>query len=142
MTCLFLMKNRSNRARRNALELSALAVSLIGAFQAQAQALELDPVVVSAARTEQALSDVLPSVSVVTRQDIEKSQAASLADLLQGEAGVEFGRNGGPGSTTSFFLRGQDSKNVVLMIDGVRAQTDGIGALQITDLPLHQIERI
>ncbi len=136
------MKNRSNRARRNALELSALAVSLIGAFQAQAQALELDPVVVSAARTEQALSDVLPSVSVVTRQDIEKSQAASLADLLQGEAGVEFGRNGGPGSTTSFFLRGQDSKNVVLMIDGVRAQTDGIGALQITDLPLHQIERI
>lgn len=98
--------------------------------------------VVSATRMAQPLSEVLPSVSVITRQEIDQSQAQSLADLLQGEAGLEFGRNGGPGTTTSFFLRGQESKNVVLMVDGVRAQTDGIGALQITDLPLYQIDRI
>ncbi len=98
--------------------------------------------VISATRLEQPLSEVLSSVSVITRQDIEKSQAPSLADLLQGEAGFEFGRNGGPGSTTSFFLRGQNSINVVLLIDGVRSQVDGIGALQVTDMPLAQIERI
>ena len=98
--------------------------------------------VISATRLEQPLSEVLSSVSVITRQDIEKSQAPSLADLLQGEAGFEFGRNGGPGSTTSFFLRGQNSINVVLVIDGVRSQVDGIGALQVTDMPLAQIERI
>lgn len=113
---------------------------VLGASAIQAQ--ELNPVVISAARLEQSLSDVLPSVSVITRQDIDKSQAASLADLVQGEAGLEFGRNGGPGATTSFFLRGQNSQNVVLLVDGVRAQTDGIGALQITDVPLSQVERI
>jgi spore germination cell wall hydrolase CwlJ-like protein len=43
-----------------------------------------------------------------------------LADLLQGEAGFEFGRNGGVGSTTSFFLRGQNSTSVLVMLDGVR----------------------
>lgn len=107
-----------------------------------AQSLELNPVVISATRVEQPLSEVLASMSVVTREDIEKSQAPSLADLLQGEAGLEFGRNGGPGSTTSFFLRGQNSINVVVLIDGVRSQVDGIGAVQITDLPLAQIERI
>jgi len=90
----------------------------------------------------QSLSEVLPSVSVIDRQDIEKSQASSLADLLQGESGFEFARNGGPGTTTSFFLRGQSSTNTVVMIDGVRSQTDKIGAIQITDFPLHQIERI
>jgi vitamin B12 transporter len=133
------MKNRLNRSRGFVPALSVLAWSLL---VGQAHSLELNPVVISATRTAQPLSEVLSSVSVITRQDIEKSQAPSLADLLQGEAGFEFGRNGGPGSTTSFFLRGQNSINVVLLIDGVRSQVDGIGALQVTDMPLAQIERI
>jgi len=133
------MKNRLLRSRGFVPALSVLALSLL---VGQAHSLELNPMVISATRTEQPLSEVLSSVSVITRQDIEKSQAPSLADLLQGEAGFEFGRNGGPGSTTSFFLRGQNSINVVLLIDGVRSQVDGIGALQVTDMPLAQIERI
>jgi vitamin B12 transporter len=133
------MKNRFIGPRGFAPVLSALVSCLVGA---QAHSIELNPVVISAARLEQPLSEVLASVSVITQQDIDKSQAHSLADLIQGEAGFEFGRNGGPGSTTSFFLRGQNSINVVLMVDGVRSQVDGIGALQITDMPLAQIERI
>ena len=82
----------------------------------QAQPLEINPVVISASRVEQPLSQALTSVSVITRQDIDKSQAPSLAELLQGEAGFEFGRNGGPGTTTSFFLRGQNSINVVITV--------------------------
>ena len=106
------------------------------------QEIQLNPVVVSATFNEQHLSEALSSVSSISRQQIEQSQAASLADLLQGEAGFEFGRNGGLGSTTSLFLRGQDSKNLAVYIDGVRTQVDQIGALQITDIPLAQIERI
>ena len=117
-------------------------LSLAVAASVQAQGIEINPVVISASRIEQPLSEVLSSVSVITRQDIDKSQAATLADLLQGEAGFEFGRNGGPGTTTSFFLRGQESKNVVILIDGVRSQTDGGGSLTITDVPLSQIERV
>jgi vitamin B12 transporter len=117
-------------------------LSLAVAASVQAQGIEINPVVISASRIEQPLSEVLSSVSVITRNDIDKSQAASLADLLQGEAGFEFGRNGGPGTVTSFFLRGQESKNVVVLIDGVRSQTDGGGSLTITDVPLSQIERI
>jgi vitamin B12 transporter len=91
---------------------------------------------------EQPLSQVLSAVSVITRAEIEKSQAPTLADLLQGEAGFEFSRNGGPGTTTSFFLRGQESINVVVLIDGIRAQVDQIGAIQTTDFPLQQVERV
>jgi vitamin B12 transporter len=98
--------------------------------------------VVSASRTEQSLSDVLPSVSVISRADIDKSQATNLADLLQGEAGLEFGRNGGPGSITSFFLRGQDSKNVVVIVDGVRLKDEVTGTSQVENISLSQIERI
>ena len=120
--------------------LSVLALAVAGSVQAQG--IEVNPVVISASRMEQPLSQVLSSVSVITRADIDKSQAATLADLLQGEAGFEFGRNGGPGTTTSFFVRGQNSANVALMIDGVRVQPDSIGSLTQTDVPLSQIERI
>jgi vitamin B12 transporter len=102
----------------------------------------LNPVIVTGSLSEQPLSDALASVSVIQREDIEKSQASTLADLLQGEAGIEFGRNGGIGSTTSFFLRGQQSKNIAVFIDGVRSPVDQLGALQITDLPLSQVEKI
>ena len=108
----------------------------------QAQRIELNPVVVSATRMSQPLSDVLTSVSVLTRADIDKSQANTLADLIQGEAGIEFARTGGPGATTSFFLRGQNSTNLVILVDGVRSQVDAYGNLQITDIPLQQVERV
>lgn len=134
------MKNRALNAQRFVPALSVLSLAI--ASLAHAQDVELNPVVVSATRMEQPLSEVLPSVSVITRSDIEKSQAPTLADLLQGEAGVEFGRNGGPGSVTSFFLRGQNSVNMVILVDGVRTQVDGGGSLTVTDLPLDTVERV
>jgi vitamin B12 transporter len=132
------MKNRSIRARHF---VSALSIVAAAAHQL-ALANEFNPVVISATRIEQPLSEVLSSVTVISREDIARSQASSLADLLQGEAGFEFGRNGGPGATTSFFLRGQSSTNLVILVDGVRSQVDAYGNLQLTDIPLQQIEKV
>lgn len=126
----------------------AVALGVSQAFaQSQAgpgstQLASLDPVVVSAARIQQSLSDVIPSVSVITREDIERSAAPTLIDLLQGEAGVEIGRNGGPGTVSSIFLRGQNSVSSAVFIDGVRAQVDQIGAIKLIDIPLSLIERV
>ena len=102
----------------------------------------VNPIVVSASRVAQTLSDVLPSVTVITRAEIERSLAPTVADLLQGEAGFEFGRNGGPGTVTSFFLRGQNSVSVAIYVDGVRSQVDSIGTVNAIDFPISQIEKI
>lgn len=124
---------------------TAVAVALIhtaGFSQTPVNTTTLQEVVVTAMRVEQPLADVLSSLSVITRKDIERSQAQTLADLLQGEAGFEFGRNGGPGAVTSFFLRGQDSINTAILVDGIRAPVDQIGSLLVIDIPIQQIERI
>ena len=134
------MKNRSIRARACSPALSVL--SLAFAATVQAQGIEIDPVVISASRTEQKFSDVLPSASVITREEIERSQAPTLVDLLQGQAGVEIGRNGGPGAVSSLFMRGQASNSVAVFIDGVRVQTDHSGTLKLIDIPPHQIEKV
>jgi vitamin B12 transporter len=117
-------------------------LSLAMTAPAWAQSPVLDPVVVTASRAATPLSQVLVSLDVLDRSAIEQTQASSLADLLSRLAGFEFGRNGGPGTTTSFFLRGHNSVNVVVLVDGVRAATDGIGAVSAIDIPLHRIERV
>lgn len=101
-----------------------------------------DPVIVSATRGEQQLRDTVLAASVIGRQEIERLQAPTLVDLLQGQPGVEIGRNGGPGSVSSIFLRGQSSKSVALFIDDVRVQVDQGGTPRMLDIPPNQIERI
>lgn len=109
---------------------------------AQAVDNQLDPLVVTGARIEQKLSDVLPSVTVITREEIERAQVTSVADLLQGEPGFEFGRNGGLGSQTSFFLRGENSVSTAVFVDGIRAQTDGYANINAMQLSPNLIDRI
>jgi len=138
------MKIGTGRARLVALNVAvAAAFSPTTCFsQIADQPTALQAVVVSAMRVEEPLADVLSSLTVITRMEIERSQAQTLADLLQGEAGFEFGRNGGPGAVTSVFMRGQDSINTAIFVDGIRAPVDQIGSLLVIDIPIQQIERI
>lgn len=117
---------------------SSIVTSSAPLFQVAA----MDPVVVSAALIEQKLSEVIPSVTVITRQDIDQSGALSLADLVRSEPGVEIGRNGGLGGLTSFFLRGAESRNVLILIDGVRMR-DGVTQAALAEhIPLGLVDRI
>ena len=138
------MKTGISRARLVALNVAVAAVFSPTTCFAQIadQPTILQAVVVSAMRVEEPLADVLSSLTVITRMEIERSQAQTLADLLQGEAGFEFGRNGGPGAVTSVFMRGQDSINTAIFVDGIRAPVDQIGSLLVIDIPIQQIERI
>jgi vitamin B12 transporter len=134
------MKNRSIRARRFAPSLSVLSLAVAASLQAQT--IELNPVVVSASRIQQKISDVIPSANVITREEIERSQAPTLVDLIQGQPGIEIARNGGPGTLSSIFMRGQASANVAVFIDGIPVQRDSFGGLKLVDIPPSQIERV
>ena len=118
---------------------AALAVSPAGA---QTGAYALDEVLVTATRTEQRLADSLPSATVITRSQIESSQTPGLVELLGRQAGVEFARTGGPGSQASLFLRGTNSGQTLVLIDGVRLNTALTGAAALGGVSLDSIERV
>ncbi|MBT8123057.1 MAG: TonB-dependent receptor plug domain-containing protein, partial [Gammaproteobacteria bacterium] len=63
------------------------ACSLLSVVPAHA-AVEQPPIIVTATRVAQTADETLASVTVITRKEIERSQAASLSELLQGIAGV------------------------------------------------------
>lgn len=106
------------------------------------QARTLDAVQVTASRVERPVGETLASVTVLTREDIEASQAPDLADLLARQAGIDVARTGGPGSATTVFLRGGNAPHTLVMVDGVRVSSTGQGVFDFAHLPLEQIERI
>lgn len=100
------------------------------------------PVIVSATRTAQIADEALAPVIVITRAEIERSQAIDVADLLRFHAGLDIGRNGGPGQPASLFLRGTESNHTLVLIDGVRMNPGTIGGAAINNLNPAVIERI
>ncbi len=99
-------------------------------------------IVVTASRSEQAVSDSLASVTLIDRDQIEISQAPDLLELLRKQAGIDMARTGGPGGQTSVFLRGSNSNHVLVLIDGVRVSAAGTGAFAWELLDPNLIERI
>ncbi|MFN4120606.1 TonB-dependent receptor domain-containing protein [Acidovorax sp.] len=102
----------------------------------------LNETVVTATRTAQPLSDLVADVSIIDRETIESSGATGLADVLARVPGIEISRNGGPGTTTSVFLRGAESRFTAVYIDGVRMDSQSTGGAAWEAIPLAQIDRI
>jgi len=123
---------------------SLISLAILAPF-ASAEEIPLyhgDEIVVTATRTARAEDETLASTTVITRRDIERSQATSVQDLLQGVAGVSIANSGGPGKSTDLSLRGTNPDQVVVLIDGVKVGSATTGKAAFQDFPLAQIERI
>lgn len=122
------------------LNLAILPAALLAAAAGESPALER--ITVTAARAPQSIADSLVTVEVIERQDIVRSQARDLVDLLRSRSGIDLARTGGAGQQTSVFLRGSNSNHVLVLIDGVRVASSNTGAYTFEQLPLVHVDRI
>lgn len=128
-----------------AASVSLCTVSL-GAAQAQTFT---DPVpapdfVVTATRSPLAISQAGSAISVITSEEIEKESPKSPVDVLRRVPGVTITETGGPGSTTTVRLRGADSGQTLVLIDGIRVNDPAAnsGEFDFSNLAAVDIERI
>lgn len=120
-----------------------MAAFLLGVTTIVSAAETTAPIIITATRTSQTTDETLASVTVIERKEIEQSQANSVVELIQSRTvGVDLSRNGGLGTNTSLLLRGTNSNHVLVLIDGVRANSAIDGEFKWANLPLEQIERI
>ncbi|HEY1075329.1 MAG TPA: TonB-dependent receptor [Fontimonas sp.] len=103
---------------------------------------QLEPVVVTATGQPTAIGDTLAPMLILTREQIEQSQALDLAELLRFYAGIELGRSGGVGAQTSIFIRGAESNHTLVLIDGVRVNPATSGGAAVQNIAPDMIERI
>ncbi len=77
-------------------------------------------IVVTASGFEQPREQVGQAITVITQDDLERTQTSVISDLLRTVPSVAVARNGGIGGVTSVFIRGGDSSQTLVLIDGVR----------------------
>ena len=126
--------------------LAVLPLALSAAFPVFAQSTSagtLKDVVVTASRNPQLLSATSAHTTLITRDDIEKSNATDLVSLLQLEAGLQRSQNGGIGSTSTIFMRGLPALDTLVLIDGVpQNKQDASGSVSLEHLMLDNVERV
>ncbi|HEX4985886.1 MAG TPA: TonB-dependent receptor [Burkholderiales bacterium] len=127
----------------------ALLAGWLAAASACAQAgadLVTDEVVVTATRFEDTSADKPVSITVITADDIRKSPARTLPELLGYQAGISghdlFGNNA---SQTTVDMRGfgaTAAQNTLVLLDGRKMNDIDLSGVQWSALPLDSIERV
>ena len=102
----------------------------------------LAPVVVTATRIETPLEEVTTSITVITEDDIRAQQAETVLEVLRNVPGLDVVQSGSRGTTTSVFIRGSESDQVLVLIDGVEVNLTTTGAFNFPHLTTEDIERI
>ncbi len=119
-----------------------MAASMTVAAPAHAQTITPDSVIVTATRSPQLQRDVLSDIVTLGAEEIARSGAGSITDLLQRQRGIEISRNGGPGTNSSVFLRGANANQTVVLVDGVRIGSLSSGTASWSGIPLQAIDRV
>ena len=99
----------------------AVGIGLVGPDPAAAQStIDLPPIVTTADRGPEPIARSGSAISVVTREQLQTANPNSLVDALRNVPGLDITETGGPGGTTSVRLRGGNTGQTLVLIDGIR----------------------
>ncbi len=120
-----------------------LSLNQIFAEEKKDEILYLDTVVVRAKHVEEN-NDLSGFITVITREEIEKtaSSQTDLPEILSQNVGVKINRFGGQGSFCTISIRGSTGSQVNVYLDGVPLNLASTGFVDISGIPLNNIERI
>jgi vitamin B12 transporter len=128
------------------MKLSKLSTAILIATStsfAHAKATQLDNIIVTANHTAMSQHSVTANTTVITADDIAENHYRTLDDALQSIPGIHFVRNGGLGTSTSIFIRGQKTGSTLVLVDGIEMTNPmGTGGAILSTLLLSNVERI
>jgi len=133
--------SRANWGKAAVVFLAAVAAAVPGAPRAE-EATRLEPIVITATRVEQKVSEQASAVSVVTREEIEAKSPLVAGDVLQGIPGVDVQRTGSTGNRENIKIRGGLGTHTLVLIDGFPVNSPTLGQFDISALPVDGFERI
>ncbi|QSL88471.1 TonB-dependent receptor domain-containing protein [Pseudomonas atacamensis] len=106
------------------------------------QALKLPDTLISANRQVEARNDSSAANTVFTREDIDRLQPSDVPDLLRRVPGVQVAQTGGRGSLPGIYIRGTQSAQSLVLVDGQRIGNSTSGDSNLQHLNIEQIERV
>ena len=126
--------------------LAAMSVPVQAAEKKQEEAthIKTGEVVVTASRTKQEVRESPSSIEVITREDIDKMGAETLAQALQLALGIDTQENAMVGNRSS--LRGMNTNQTLILVDGRRVRTENtsetMNYYELKRINMDDVERI
>lgn len=93
----------------------------------------------------QTLVDMPRSSSVITSDDIDRSGAANIAEVLENLGNVSINSFAGNGKFASIDIRGSgdsSSSNILVLVDGIKINVPDLSGADFSTIPVSQISRI
>jgi vitamin B12 transporter len=106
------------------------------------QVATLPEITITATRISTSPANTSSSATVITGDEIARSQQTFVADILRGEPGVSVASTGEPGSQTGVFLRGANSDGTLVLVDGIPVNNAFNNSFDFSTLPVNNIDRI
>jgi vitamin B12 transporter len=123
-----------------------LSLGLVAGLLPLAATAQTEPqtITVTATRIPTPAANVPAGVSVITSQEIAQRGYVTLVDALTAVPGVTVVQSGGPGNQASVFIRGANSEDVLVLLDGVPVNdpSEANGAFNFGEYTLSDVERI
>jgi vitamin B12 transporter len=97
----------------------------------------------SVTKSEQSLQNVTANVEVISNAKLEEQHVKNVGEALTRVAGISLGSNGGVGQLDTLYIRGIESKRILILIDGIRYNepTSTSGA-PLAQLMIDDVEKI
>ncbi|HTM06954.1 MAG TPA: TonB-dependent receptor [Verrucomicrobiae bacterium] len=102
----------------------------------------LPPLVTISTRVETPEENVANSVTVIDDKKIESRREESVMELLREVPGIDVVETGSRGNSASVFIRGANSNQTLVLVDGVEVNSTTLGAFDFAHLTTENVERI
>ncbi|MEO6323319.1 MAG: TonB-dependent receptor plug domain-containing protein, partial [Thermoanaerobaculia bacterium] len=119
-----------------------LAASLRAADAPPAPTRVAADVVVTAEAEPVEQKSLAVAATVIDADEIQRSATSNVLDLLRRVPSLDVVQSGGPGKVTSLFLRGTNSNQTLVLVDGVKLNTPYFGGIDLAGLSTANLERI
>jgi len=126
----------------SALLFTILLLPLSASTAAEFVTFSADTIFVYGTRLSTHASLATSVVHVLTRDQIERSAAHHVAELLQYVPGLDVRRTGQIAGQTSVFLRGANSNQTLVLVDGVQLNSPFSGSYDLSSLSVANVDRI
>lgn len=118
-------------------------VGSVSSGAAETTSTEIESITITASRTPLPLEQTGSSVTIISKEELRRRNAISLADILRDVPGFAVNRSGPQGSITQIRIRGSEANHVLVMIDGIEVNDPAQGSeFNFAHLQASDIERV
>jgi vitamin B12 transporter len=142
-TAFFFSVDALSRRQARAAATIVIGTLFAGVLSAQnVPANASESVVVTATSIPEEEKEIGSAVTVITKEEIQKRETASVSDLLRTIPGLDVVTLGSPGSQTSLFTRGTNSTQTLVLVDGARMNSPFFAGYDWSAMTTENVDRI